>query len=131
MHKKFQYTPNRRGAALLVAIVLLTLLAIVAGAMLPQMIRNRQENRLDLLRTQSRQLLDDALHHAEAKRHAEPEFSGETFTLGPDKQPFPGTFQVTTRYEEDSFAAKVEYRTEKGKLLYTINRPLPAQHSQP
>ena len=123
--------PNRRGAALLVAIVLLTLLAIVAGTMLPQMLRNQQENRLDLLRTQSRQLLDDTLRNAESKRQAEPEFSGETLVLGPDRQPFPGTFQITTRYEENTFAAEVEYRTENRKLLHTANRKLQSKQSQP
>ena len=113
---------NRRGAALLIVIVLLALLAIVAGTVLPQMLRDRQESRKDLLRTQSRQLLDDALRNAEVKRKADPAFSGETLTFGPDSQPFPGTFQVTTRIEDDVFAAEVEYRTEKGKSLYTFQR---------
>jgi len=129
MYTNPTHSLNRRGAALLVAIVLLALLSIVAGAMLPQILRARQENRMALLHTQTRQLLDDALRNVEAKRKAEPEFSGEILTLGSDCQPFPGTFQVTTQVENDTFAAKVEYRSEKGKLVYTMWNTIPQKEN--
>ena len=123
---KDKYSPNRRGAALIAALVLLTVLGIVAGMVLPQLLRDRQEARLELIRVQSRQLLDDALCNATAKRQADSEFSGETLTLGPDTQPFPGTFQVATRLENDIFAGEVEYRDQAGKIIFTTNR-----HPQP
>jgi hypothetical protein len=75
-----------------------------------------------LLHAQSRQLLDDAFRNAEAKRKIDPEFSGAALTLGPDSQPFPGTFLVTTRFENDAFVAEVEYRDKEGKTIYTISR---------
>jgi len=114
--------PTRRGAALIIVIVLLACLAIVAGAVLPQILRERQESRQDLIRVQSRQLLEDALRHAETKRSADPEFTGETLLLDPDQQPFPGTFQVTTEFVDESFAAAVEYRNKEGKIIYVMNR---------
>ena len=117
-----KHPPNRRGATLIITLVLLACLAIVAGVVLPQILRDRQESRMELVRTQSRQLLDDALRNAEVKRNIDPEFSGETFVLGPDSQPFPGTFQVTTRFENDAFIAEVEYRSEQGQIIYTVNR---------
>jgi len=110
-----QNPPNRRGGALLVAIVLLAVLGIVAGMTIPQIIRDREQARLDLVRMQSQQLLDDALRIAESKRETNSEFYGETLTLGPDQQPFPGTFQVTTRYENGAFVGDVEYR-EKDRI---------------
>ena len=115
-------TPNRRGAALIIALVLMACLAIVAGVVLPQMFRDQQESRKELIRTQSRQLLDDALRNAEAKRSIDSEFSGEALTLGPDSQPFSGTFQVTTRFANDAFAGEVEYRDREGKIIFTVNR---------
>jgi len=121
MNRKSQ-PQNRRGAALIIVVVLLACLAVVASTVLPQMLRDRHENRLELVRTQSRQLLNDALRNAEVKRNADPEFTGATLTLGPDSQPFPGTFQVTTRLENDTFDAEIEYRNKQGKLLYTVNR---------
>ena len=118
----YQNPQSRRGAALIVAIVLLAVLGIIAGLTLPQIIRDRYEARIDLIRIQSRQLLDDALRIAEAKRTADPEFSGETLTLTPDQQPFAGTFKVTTRYENDTFVGEVEYRDENDKVLMIQSR---------
>jgi type II secretory pathway component PulK len=109
---------NRRGAALIVALVLLTVLGIVTGTVLPRILQDRQEARKDLVRTQSRQLLDDAIRSAESKRQSDSSFSGETLTLDSDSQPFGGTFQVTTRLEADTFVAEIEYRSEAGKVIY-------------
>ena len=120
-----QTIPNRRGAVLIVALVLLAVLGIVAGTALPQILRDRQENRKALVRIQSQQLLDDALRSAEAKRQFDSEFSGEELTLDSEHQPFSGTFQITTNYQDDRFNAKVEYRDEKGKILYTKRSPQP------
>ena len=117
MHKNTQI-PTRHGAALIIAIVLLACLAIVTGMVLPQILRDRQESRLDLVRIQARQLLDDAFRNAETAREADPEFLGAALTLGPDIQPFPGTFLVTTQFANDVLTAEVQYRNVKGELLY-------------
>jgi type II secretory pathway component PulJ len=113
---------HRRGAALMIALVLLACLTIVAGTMLPQILRSRHESRQELLREQSRQLLEDALRIAEAKRQGDPDFSGMVWTLGPDEQPFPGTFLVTTRLEGNTFAVEVEFRNDDGKTICVMNR---------
>jgi len=118
----YKNTPTRRGAVLIVTLVLLALLAIVASVVLPQILRDRQDSRQELARVQSRQLLDDALRNAEAKREANPEFFGEMFVLDPNHQPFPGTFLITTEFVDDAFTAEVEYRNKEGKTIYTINR---------
>jgi len=113
---------TRRGAALVVALVLLAFLGIIASVALPQILRDRQEGRMELVREQTERLLDDVLRKSEAQRKSDPEFSGEILTLGPDCQPFPGTFLVTTKYQDGAFAAEVEYRNNKEKLLYTNHR---------
>jgi len=115
-------TQPRRGAALIITLVLLACLAIVASVVLPQILRDRQETRMELVRTQSQQLLDDALRIAEAKRQSDPDFSGTTLVLRPDQQPFGGTFHVTTTLLNDTFAAEVEYRNEEGKIIYSVSR---------
>ena len=113
---------TRRGAALLVAIVLLAVLGLVAATTLPQLLRDRQESRMSLVREQAERLRDDALRKSEVQRESDSEFSGETLELGPDQQPFPGTFQVTTTFQNDRFVAEVEYRNNKGKTLYFSSR---------
>jgi len=117
-----KHTQPRRGAALIIAIVLLACIGVVAGTVLPQMLRDRQETRTELIRQQARQLLDDTLRSAEVQRRSDAEFSGETFSLGPEHQPFDGTFQITTKYQEDRFNAEVEYRDKNGKLIYATQR---------
>ena len=114
--------PPRRGAALIIALVLLVVIVAVASVTLPQILRDRQELRLELVRGQAQWLLDDALRHADAKRRIDSEFSGETMTLGPDHQPFDGIFLVTTQYKDERFHAEVEYRDRKGKTLYRADR---------
>ena len=116
MSKNSPTQSNRRGAALIVAIVLLAVLGIVAGIVLPQILRTRREAQQDLIRAQSRQLLDDVLRNAEQLRESDTEFSGGTFTLRLDLQPFSGTFHVTTRLEGDVFVAEVEYHDENDRI---------------
>ena len=106
----------------MVAIVLLAFIGIVASTTLSQILRDRKEARMELVRRQARQLLDDALRQSEAQRQSDSEFSGETLTLGPDQQPFHGTFQVTTQFQDDHFSATIEYRNERRKMLYFTKR---------
>ena len=123
MYKKQENSPKRCGAALMIVIVLLAFLGIISGMALPQILRDRQESQRDLVQVQSRQLSDDAIRSAEAKREADPEFSGETLTLGPDSQPYLGTFQVTSRLDDNAFVAEVEYRDENGRIVITQKQP--------
>ncbi len=120
-HKK---SPERSGAALIIAIVVLALLGIVASTALPQLLRDRQESRKELLKQQTERLLDDALRKAETQRKTDTAFVGETITLGPDQQPFPGTFRLTTRFEteKNAFAAEAEFRNDKDRILYSKTR---------
>jgi len=113
---------DRRGAALIIALVLLAFLGIIAGTVLPRIYQDRQESRKELLRIQSRQLLDDAFRNAEVKRQADSDFSGETFSLGTDQQPFAYTFLVTTRCQDDNVSATVECRNKEGITIYSIHR---------
>ena len=117
--------PNRCGAALIIVLVLLAFIGVIASVTLPQILRNRQEARTELARQQAQWLLDDALRAAEAKRQADSEFSGDTMLFGPDHQPFPGTFQVMTQYQDDRFGAQVEYHDEKGRTLSIERSPQP------
>ena len=120
---KHTSSENRSGAALIIVLVLLACLAVVAGAVLPQMLRDRHVARQELIRVQTRQLFDDALRNAEAKRNTDPEFAGTEFSLGPDQQPFSGTFYVMTKFENGAFTAEVEYRDKDGQIIYAINQP--------
>ena len=115
MHKNQQ---PRYGAALIIALVLLAVIATVSSMVLMQILRDRQEFRTELIRRQVSLLSDDALRNAEAQRKADPDFSGDTITFGPEQQPFNGTFRVTTQYKDDHFVAEVEYSGEKGRIIH-------------
>ena len=114
--------PKRRGAALLITLVLLAFIGTVVAVTLPQILRDRQEVRKGLIRQQALYLLDDAFRSAGMQRQSDSEFSGETFTLGLDHQPFGGEFQVTTKYQDDHFAVEIEYHDGKGKMIGTWER---------
>ena len=109
---------RRRGAALIIALVLLAVIAIIASTALTQIVRNRQEVQRNLIRQQADLLLRDALRTAEVQRQTDIEFSGETITLPSEQQPFGGTYQVTTQYQNDRFTADVEYRNQQDKVIY-------------
>jgi len=127
MTVSFRNHPPRRGAALLIALVLLAFIGAIASITLPQLLRDRQDIRMELVRQQTQWLLDDALRRAEAKRRSDSEFSGDTVSLGSGSlgsghQPFEGSFQVTTTYNNDRFHAEVEYSDSKGKTRHRAER---------
>ena len=119
---------NRRGAALMVALVLIAFIGVVASTTLARILRDRQEVRMDLVRQQARRLLDDAIRSAETQRTSDSEFSGETLVLGADRQPVVGTFQVITKYQGGRFNAEVKYwgvgkSCEKSPCLSLLSQP--------
>ena len=118
----YKHQQPRRGAALIIALVLLFVIGAIASTVLVQILRDRQEARLDLIRQQAVLLCGDALRIAEVKREADPEFSGYAIILGPDQQPFPGIFRITTQYQSDRLVAEVEYRNEKDKVMCVVKR---------
>jgi type II secretory pathway component PulK len=113
----------RRGAALIITMVLLAIIGVVAATALAQILRNRQQTRTDLIRQQADLLIDDVLRNAEIRRKSDTEFSGETITLGPDQQPFHGTFRITTRYQDDRFVAEIEYSENEIRRLIRHSSP--------
>lgn len=119
LHQKISI---RRGAVLMIVLVLLAFIGIITSTLVPQMLHDRQDARMELVRRQARQLSSDAIRNAETQRRSNSGFSGETLTLGPNEQPFPGTFRLTTKYENDRFNAEVEYRDENEKLLYATDQ---------
>jgi len=113
----------RYGAALIIVLVLLAVIAVIASTALTQILRNRQETQKDLIRRQADLLIEDALRNAEVRREADSVFSGETITLGPEQQPFTGTFRVTTRYQDDRFVAEIEYDENEVRRLIRRSSP--------
>jgi type II secretory pathway component PulJ len=104
----------------MIALVLLAVIAAVSSLVLVQILRDRQEARVELIRRQVNLLSEDALRHAEAQREVNPDFSGETVTFGPDQQPFGGTFKAATQYKDGHFVADVEYSGENGKIIRRV-----------
>ena len=120
-----KHNRNRRGAALIIALVLIAVIGVITSTVLAQMLRDRREARLELIRQQAALLCHDALRRAKVQRESDTGFSGETITLGSDHQPFPGTFRITTQYQNvaDHFSVEVEYRNEKDKIMFTVVVP--------
>jgi hypothetical protein len=85
------------------------------------MLRDRREAHRDLIRQQAELLMNDARHSA-AGNSAE-----DTVTLGPEQQPFNGTFRITTQRQDSDTAIEVEYSDEQGKVIGRWRSP-PMNH---
>jgi type II secretory pathway component PulK len=86
---------NRRGSALLIALVCLIVITIVSGTLLRQGIQARGQLRAEERRLQARWLAESGLERAAARLADDAGYTGETWTISADAlaDPWPG--QVT------------------------------------
>ena len=92
---------NRRGAALIIALVLLLLVSAISASLIQGFYTDRRERDRSLIRTQAELLRQD--------------FAGETLTLPHVSDSFPGTFQLTACEN----GVVVEYHDTTNTLVYT------------
>lgn len=110
---------RRTGAALIVCIVLLTVLATLTGLLVKNVLDDRRETRLELIKSQVQILMQDGQHRAELQREAKPEFSGETLKIKSEKTNPAGTIRLTSLYNEETktFDVNADFIDRNDKVL--------------
>ena len=116
-------TSNRRGAALIIALVLLLLVGAISTSLIRGFYTDRQERNRSQIRTQAELLCHDFAELAKIQRTIAPDFTGETLALTKISDTFDGTFQLTSTFPEAEGTAEpvvqIEYYDETNKLIYT------------
>jgi len=113
---------NRRGAALVIALVLLLLVTAISATLIRGFYTDRRERDQSQMRTQAELLRLDFADRTNILRAASPDFTGETLTV--TNPNIDGTFQLTssiTKTPEDTFdiTISVDCYDSANKLIYT------------
>jgi len=114
---------NRRGAALVIALVLMLLVTAISATLIRGFYTDRRERDQSQIRTQAELLRSDFADRTNLLHAASPDFTGETLTVT-NPNIFNGMFQLTssiTKTPEDTVdtAISVECYDAAGKLVYT------------
>lgn len=121
---RFGRPPARRGAALIISLVLLALLGAFSTTILKGMLLDRRVSKTELLKIQAETLLDDSLDRARLRREIDPAFTGETIVLASPALQDGGVFHGTTRFdsEKNLFVVDGVFRDRSGKDVYRAER---------
>ena len=108
------YALRKRGAAAMIALVLIAVLGAITAVMLKDFHHSLKQQQQAEIRTQAKQLLADFHKRTTARLQADPEAPEEQIVIPPFSPRFDGTFTLTSEAEE----VKVEYTDEQGKTVY-------------
>jgi Tfp pilus assembly protein PilX len=105
-------SPNRRGAALIIALVLLLLVSAISATLIRGFYTDRRERDQSLIRTQAELLRQDYAEIITSRGQA-PALTAES-ALTVRSEMFDGTFQLTTGDD----GVVVEYFNAENQLIY-------------
>lgn len=115
---------NRRGAAVIIALVLLLLVGALSTSLIRGFYTDRRERDQSFIREQAELLQHDFVERTQIQRNASPDFAGETLALTGLSGSFDGTFQLTSTFAETPEGTVepvvvVDYYDAANKLTYT------------
>lgn len=110
---------QRRGAAIIICLVLIVFLATLSGIVIKTVLDDRREARTESIRQQVQFLLQDGLHRSEMLRKAQSGFSGETVEIPSEHPAIPGSYVLTSVYDEDrnTFRVDVRFQDRAGNTI--------------
>ncbi len=113
----------RRGAAAMIAIVLIAVLGAITAVLLNNFHHNYQQRLRQEIRAQAKMLLVDFKARTEARLQADPAAPDERIVIPPFSDRFDGTFSLTFGSNE----IQVDFLDVHGKTTYSekqeLNRP--------
>ncbi len=115
----YPYPKQRRGAAVIICLVLIVFLATLSGVVIKTVLDDRREARTESIRRQVQLLLQDGLARAEMLRNASPAFSGDTIEIPSEPPAMAGLYVLTNVYDEDrkAFRIDVRFRDQAGNTI--------------
>ncbi len=111
----------RRGAAMIVAMVLLLLTGAISAGIISGFYQARRERDQSLIKAQANLLLEDHHQRALQQHEASPGFTGETLKLTEISDSAPGTFELTSAVDpsgDGTLSTEVRYYDENNRLTY-------------
>lgn len=110
---------QRRGTAMIICLVLIVFLATLSGIVIKTVLDDRREARTESIRQQVQFFLQDGLHRAEMLRKAQPDFLGETVEISSDHPAIPGSYVLTSVYDEDrnTFRIGIQFQDRVGNTI--------------
>ncbi|MCL2349804.1 MAG: hypothetical protein FWC50_16255 [Planctomycetaceae bacterium] len=124
----FRCNHPRRGAALIIAMVLLLLVGAISAAIVRGFYQDRNEHRQSLIKTQANLLQEDYHRRAKQQFNASPDFTGETLKLTGISDSAPGSFELVSvagrsghPSGETVISTEVRYYDENDRLIYSGN----------
>ncbi|MDR1957748.1 MAG: hypothetical protein LBQ54_01655 [Planctomycetaceae bacterium] len=125
-------TPERKGAALIIALVLLLFVSALSAAILRQVYNGRLEMQRQIVHVQTDQLVRDFVVRAEQRLAFDPSYTGGTVTFTNLTPRLPGTFQLVTHVESSAgskpeITVTAEYRGEDDRTVYVTQNSLPLE----
>ena len=116
-------TSNRRGAALVIALVLMLLVTAISATLIRGFYDDRRERNQSQIRTQAELLRSDFADRTNILCAASPDFTGETLTVT-NPNVFEGMFQLTSSITKTpegivDTAVSVECYDSTGRLIYS------------
>jgi len=122
--RRFRRSHPRRGAALIIAMVLLLLVGVISAAIIHGFFQDRRERTQTLIKTQANLLQEDYHRCAKERLTASPDFTGETLKLTGISDSAPGTFELSSVVSPSGDAVistEVRYYDENDKLIYSAD----------
>ncbi|GHV10467.1 hypothetical protein AGMMS50229_21520 [Campylobacterota bacterium] len=123
MHEPIHFqTGKHRGAAAVIALVLLLVTGTISAVLVREFFTDRLERRQSFIKIQADLLQQDYAERVKLLEQS-PGFAGETLTV-PAAPGFPedGTFQLTA---DENFAVGTVYRDENSRLIYRTADNIP------
>ena len=90
---------QRRGAALIIAMVLILIIGVLAATTISGIYRDRFAFRQEMVKLQTERLIDDAVLQAAKKLAIQPDYAGETVLLSDLPLPLQGTLELSIKID--------------------------------
>ena len=122
---------TRKGAALIIALVLIAVIGTISAILLKNLLEDRLQQRRVEIRAQSKLLLADGVKRTETKLQENADFPGEQIAITPFSSRWNGTYYLTSRKENDQMIVALECRDESDRIFYTEEQTvLPQQNNE-
>jgi len=111
------HLPKRNAAALVIALVLLLFVSALSAVIMRQLYNGRLETQRQLLYAETDLLIRDMQDRAKQRHASDDSFTGETITLESLSPHLDGTFQLTSRIENEKIRIDAVYRVNKNDVF--------------
>lgn len=112
----------RRGAALVMAIVVLLVISLLTAEQVRRAVADRRQERIELLRVQAEAAADAAFRAARSRLRTQADWAGAVWSLPAGTLPWAAGIQVEVRVENGAITATVTAMVDESVVCRAIRR---------